>query len=375
MKNILITVLSSGNLDLLEQSYLSCKNQKTNNFKSTICIVINTLNDDYYSQVIEHFKGSDNLSIIRTASNGRPGKGHNSILNLFFQQKDFDYLLPLDGDDFLYPCALQRLELYLQYNPDVLMIPYNDMLINKSPGQTMHFPISDKCYLNYNNFVKDIYNLWKERKISPFKYNINVCNTAGRLVLLSRDALGMKIHYDENLKWYDDFLLFIGIFHYACLNNTKYNIYMLDDCDIYLYNLLNPNSVTEQFKIDNEKKKLEEEHYFRNSVYNKFLNIRHWDLTKINRLKADMISTFTIKDKLEFVNNLVSKLSLPSIEIDKNNINHFIKYCKQEKLNELADLYSKIPDIPPETSEKKDTEENKQTFSLHLNDTNVDITP
>ena len=133
MKNILITVLSSGNLDLLEQSYLSVKNQKTNNFKSTICIVINTLNDDYYSQVIEHFKGRDNLSIIRTSSNGRPGKGHNSILNLFFQQKDFDYLLPLDGDDFLYPCAFERIHKCLLHNPDFIGLTSHDNLNNLLP--------------------------------------------------------------------------------------------------------------------------------------------------------------------------------------------------------------------------------------------------
>ena len=55
-----------------------------------------------------------------------------------------------------------------------------------------------------------------------------------------------------------------------------------------------------------------------------------------------------------------------------NSLNHFIKYCKQEQLNELMALYSKIPDIPPE---KEDKEDKKQTFSVHLNDSNVNITP
>ena len=182
MLKFLITILTSSDIDLLKSSYNSIKNQKNTKLDYDILIVVNTLDDNYYNKILEYFK---DVAIIRTSSNGKPGKGHNSVVNLFYQYKSYDYLIPIDGDDFLYPNALARIEIYLKYNPDVLMLPYNDILTNEHPDGNVSFPIFNKCYLSYNNIVKDIVKTWNEKKISPFKYNINNCNTPGRLILLT----------------------------------------------------------------------------------------------------------------------------------------------------------------------------------------------
>ena len=338
MYKFLITILTSSDINLLKSSYNSVKNQINTNLNYDILIVVNTLDDNYYNEVKEYFK---DVAIIRTPSNGKPGKGHNSILNLFYQYKSYDYLIPIDGDDFLYPNALARIEIYLKYKPDILMLPYNDILGTEHTDGAVSFPILNKCYLNYNNIVKDIVKTWNEKKISPFKYNINMCNTPGRLLLLSRKSFGINLHYDENLKWYDDFIVFIQAFEEATLSNN-YNIFMVDDCDIYLYNRINPNSVSEKFKIDNEKKQIEEEKLFRISVYNKYLAVRNWDISNIKRLKADYISTFLLTDKLNFAKKIVTELNLPDIEIDYKDMNHFLKYAKQENLEDLQKIYQNI---------------------------------
>ena len=106
---ILISLLTSNNIKCLNASYKSIKNQYLNNINYKIIIVVNTLNNDYYSLVQQKYR---NELVIRTESNGKPGKGKNSVLKLFEESQDYDYLIPLDGDDILYPCALNRLEIF-----------------------------------------------------------------------------------------------------------------------------------------------------------------------------------------------------------------------------------------------------------------------
>ena len=36
--------------------------------------------------------------------------GHNSLINLFKNRPIYDYMLMIDGDDFLYPYALNQLQ-------------------------------------------------------------------------------------------------------------------------------------------------------------------------------------------------------------------------------------------------------------------------
>ena len=108
-KKFLITLLSSSNEKLLKLSYETVINQKNHNLDYDVIIVVNSLNSDYYSDVCEEFSDFD-VEIIETESNGKPGKGHNSVMDVFKNHKQYDYLIPIDGDDFLYPYALHQLE-------------------------------------------------------------------------------------------------------------------------------------------------------------------------------------------------------------------------------------------------------------------------
>lgn len=338
-KNFLVTILTTNNLEMTKLSYESVINQKECMLKYNVIIVVNSKNDKYVEDVKEEFKDS-NVEIISTSSNGKPGKGHNSVINLFFDRKEYDYLIPIDGDDFLYPYALNRINIYLEYFPDILILPYNDILLFNWPcNGALHIDINSKCYLCFNDYIKNIYNNWHTEKISPFVNNINKCNTPGRLLLLSRKGLNINIKYDENLKWYDDFIVFLQIFENSILNN-KYKIFILKDTNIYLYNRLNKLSVTEEFKIDNLKKEIEEEKIFRQSIKNKYLAIREWNLKLIKVLEGDLDSNFNTIKKINFIKQIVEKLDLPVIDINKTYYDKFLKYAIQENKNDLKKLYN-----------------------------------
>ena len=336
MKKVLVTLLTSYNLKCLQNSYKSIKNQYKSNLNYSILIVVNTLNDNYFLDVKNTFKDCE---IIRTESNGSPGKGHNSVIKLFKEKQEYDYLIPLDGDDILYPCALKRLEIYLQYNPDILMLPFTDLLKISYPERVQHIGISNKCYLSFNNYL-DMKQQWYSDKASPFEYNINNVNTPARLFLMSRKTLTLNLHYDENMKWYDDCITFLQVFE-ASIIHKIYNIFMLDDKDIYLYNMINNNSVSEQYKIDNERKKKEEEINFRKSIFNKYLTIRDWNLKSIPFLTSDINLTFNIINKITFVENIIKNLDLEDIQINKKYYNTFLNNAKIKKNKDSIELYTK----------------------------------
>ena len=95
---ILIIILASNKIDLLKESYKSACNQKyfdNEKYSYNIILNINTLDDSFYQNVLSEFP---KIKIIRTHSNGKPGKGHNSSLEIFRNDKNYDYLITFDGD-------------------------------------------------------------------------------------------------------------------------------------------------------------------------------------------------------------------------------------------------------------------------------------
>ena len=104
----LITLLSSSNSKLLKLVYECVLNQKNHILNYTIIIIINSLDKSYYNEVCNEFKNI-NIEIVETESNGKPGMGHNSLFKVFYKKIEYDYLISLDGDDFLYPYALHQL--------------------------------------------------------------------------------------------------------------------------------------------------------------------------------------------------------------------------------------------------------------------------
>jgi len=242
MIKYLVTILTSSKIDYLKLALKSVENQKNyNNCDYDIFIVVNTLNDSYYQDVIDEIKIGSNMKlrkIIRTESNGKPGKGHNSLLTIFYNTIEYDNLIILDGDDFLYPEAIQKINnLNNIENFDVLTITGNTKLQKKEKLGNIK---DDKI------ISKKEYFFWEQKNITNLDTDYNkILAVPCRIISLNKKILyEYKELYHEEMYIYDDFLFYIIFYNFILTKNKKYNILHASDSHIYLYNDLNEDSVS-----------------------------------------------------------------------------------------------------------------------------------
>lgn len=116
MKKIMLCLLTSHDLGRLHRLILSVEElKKVSSIELFPVIVVNTLDDSYYTKILgQRFT----YPVIRTESNGKPGKGKNSCFDIFLNS-DCDYLTQFDGDDILYPTYLQSIENHLKHYPNL----------------------------------------------------------------------------------------------------------------------------------------------------------------------------------------------------------------------------------------------------------------
>ena len=334
MKNF-VAILTSSDAALCKLTYDTIINQEAHDLIYDIFIIVNSKNTDYYSIILDTFKDVRiPVKIIQTESNGYPGKGHNSVLNTFRNELDYDYCILIDSGDFFYPTAFYNLSMYLAYKPDILFVSYHDQLCTNIFHQSIpYICIDDKCILNYN--IDNIAaKLWYETKgKNPFHHNINQLNTPGRPVLFSRKVCEYDILYDENMKLYDDFIVFIKSFELCILKSI--NMYLLIDSDIYLYNKLTENSATNAY--NNLTNQDDENNNFISSIKKKYLAIRDWDLKQIPRLSLGQFNDpGELIRKIKFLTNIIRQMPLLKIYTNGgNNIELITSYAIENQNNNL----------------------------------------
>lgn len=335
-----VAILTSSDTALCKLTYDTIINQEAHNLIYDIFIIVNSKNTEYYGNILDTFKDVRiPVKIIQTESNGYPGKGHNSVINTFRNELDYDYCILIDSGDFFYPTAFQNLSMYQAYKPDILFVSYHDSLNTNLLHQNIpHMCIDDKCYLHYN--IDNVaVKLWYEMKgKNPFHHNINQLNTPGRPVLFSRKVLEYDILYDENMKLYDDFIVFIKSFELCILKSI--NMYLLVDSDIYLYNTLTTNSATHTYN-NLRNNDADENTNFIKSIKRKYLAIRDWDLKQIPKLSLGQFNDpGELIRKIKFAINIVTQIPLSKIYTNGGNNIELIKTCAIEiqKQNLLHDL-------------------------------------
>ena len=261
MTKYLLTILCSSNLELLKISFESAANQ-LNYDNYDIFIVINTLNEEFYKEVLNYYKENMHKKlkkIIRSESNGKPGKGHNSLLDIFKSEPEYEYLLILDGDDFYYPCALERINFINEnYKLDLFFL-------------TANTKISKKIEINNNEIEKKIDNIQQDINynynttytISKFQnivgigkeYN-DIIATPFRLIATNRKIFkNYNKLFDENMKLYDDYYLYLLIYKLYNDNNfnpKNINIKIINDSYIYLYNKFNESSLSYSLNLEHD---------------------------------------------------------------------------------------------------------------------------
>ena len=130
---ILITLLTNHKLDKLKRLVKSVKGFiPEDSIEIEPVIVVNTLNDDYYDEVIN---AGFSFAIVRTESNGKPGMGKNSCRDLFLNS-DADFMAQVDGDDWLYPTWAKSMAQHIHHYPniDVLGAIPADLIGPVAPG-------------------------------------------------------------------------------------------------------------------------------------------------------------------------------------------------------------------------------------------------
>ena len=310
----LITLLSSSNSKLLKLVYECIVNQKNHNLNYTIIIVVNTLDETYYSEVCQEFKDI-NIEIIETKSNGKPGMGHNSLFEIFYEKKQFDYLISLDGDDFLYPYGLHQLSkcFNINTNLDCVCLYGNDTIRDYlSPFDQSDIYLSNHFYLRMGYNIPKVFNE-SELLVNPFTYDINKgVQTIIRFIMCSRKFVEKNIKtelYCEKCYILDDYRFYLNFIDNIL--NKDINGLIINSDHIYLYNNINNNSVSKinQSKFDDDYK----------IISNYLCDFKHLN-NKLKDWKLDFINfsnlTPIFDEDLELVNNNNGCYSL-----DKNNLN------------------------------------------------------
>lgn len=310
---IMIIILTSSQSQYAYRSYHSVINQKTHPFNYDIFINVNTLNKNYINEITEQFKEEikDNkVTIVETESNGKPGKGHNSVLQLFKEHPEYKYAFYLDGDDMFYPCAFQQYEQLFKKQPnlDLVHLMINDN-VTFEKKEHKNIKLMGNFYLY--TAMEHQQNWWEKKKIgNPFKEDLQKCRTPSRILITSRNIFNTTepIRYCEDCKLYDDYLAFLNFTH-AQLEG-EINTIALSDPTIYCYNAINFEGATRNFTPD--KHQMEQE-IFNKSIKGKFHHMKDdWD-NAIKKLPWQFLETpkeFPLSERPKFCNEHFVKFEL-----------------------------------------------------------------
>jgi len=273
MVKYLVGILCSSNIPLLRESVNSVINQQ--NFDDYhIFIIVNTLDEVFYQDVIREFgynKHDKLKKIIRTESNGFPGKGHNSVLDIFYKNYKYDYLIKLDGDDFLFPTAIERINnVQVTENSDVISLLGNCSVINTGFNYSKEYkrdPDTNIRVMDYK--IQMGFEIKEVGNIMQIDESINTLDggTPMRLLCLNRKILDKykKLYNEDMFKCVD--IEYCVIF-YRELYEPNYKITHLTDPYVYLYNGINENSVTT--KHDNVEFAYYNDERIRNGLLQKY---------------------------------------------------------------------------------------------------------
>ena len=129
MAEFIVGILTNRDIDKLKRCLNSCGSHE----KFVVC---NTLDKAYEAKARE-LVASYQLPFFSTESNGTPGKGKNSLLDIFYDT-GCEYLIPIDGDDYYTEGAIDRIkELVSENKPTALLQTKIYMPNNKTLAESV----------------------------------------------------------------------------------------------------------------------------------------------------------------------------------------------------------------------------------------------
>lgn len=251
---LLLVHLTSGDVDRLERGIEASEKLFTTEdlnvvIDYTIQIVVNTKTEGYFEEVVKRL-GDRVGTIARTDSDGTPGTGKNSVFKHFRKCKTkYDYLFQVDGDDFLYPCALRQLSRLLDKTDmaDVVSFQSMDWLSTNFTDQMSYVPIIDKKLWLYS-WCHAEPNL---REIPAFVYvtepefgKSGRIFTPGTSMILSRKFLvnHRNVVHTNEISLFEDYLYYLKLFKLHL--DEKIKMVHTNNSYFYVYDKANENSVS-----------------------------------------------------------------------------------------------------------------------------------
>lgn len=142
-------VLTSRKFGCLKRHFRSLPKEHTT-------VVINTT-DKAYEQKAFQWCYDNKITAVITESNGKPGKGKNAVLDHFLES-EYDYMVQIDGDDFLQPHGVNVYSWVSENNPpDGIQIVYNNSWSS----------IEDPWSLYADHPWQDSFLQWVEDNVDP----------------------------------------------------------------------------------------------------------------------------------------------------------------------------------------------------------------
>lgn len=227
----LVGILTSEKIDKLERCIRSVLSQID---PANVIVVINSL-DERYQNLAVFLSEQYGLKSIVTESNGKPGKGKNSLLK-YFLDTDYTHVVPVDGDDYLLPNAFEVLtNATVKHNADIIGLIDGLCLLGDELIETKEWFVHQE----YMNRITDSidpklyrkFNLQLERvRRTASEYG----NLFNRFIVLSKHAASL-INYEEELSGAEDVKqgLLLKLAHSR--NVVKY--ILLSNKDVYVYDV------------------------------------------------------------------------------------------------------------------------------------------
>ena len=195
MPKLLTTILTSEDLPRLERCIKSLMQSEPD------CMVVCNSTNSQFQIDAEKLCAKFPVKFVNTESNGKLGKGKNAVLEQF-TKTDYDYLFQVDGDDFVYPGAIKKVnDIINKHDFDVLALTESEVWDGTDLHRINEWITTDKFRDKINkilatfdpeNLMKAVQNCKIGEEITDDKSGLH------RVIVWSKKA-ATKFRFDENL--------------------------------------------------------------------------------------------------------------------------------------------------------------------------------
>lgn len=226
-----IYILCHKYLPLAGRAIRSVQQQKDPGFVWYINLMINT-NDLAFLEEAKNTYG-DQCQVLHSWSNGMPGAGKNACIQDWYDMDETEYMMIIDGDDWLYPYALWHLKrAWEMVDFDVLALQTHDMVAPfKVQDNQMQIRKDPPLYLQ--SWVDKQNNMTQLSPRTTWLRQLNKYATIDRVMLIKRDSDMDFPQYPEDMACYEDMVVDVKLLYMMLHDGLKY--YHISPSGIYLY--------------------------------------------------------------------------------------------------------------------------------------------